>query len=529
MTAPTALHSAVDEILPGLVADRRHLHEHPELGMQEVETSRFVAERLAQLGVEDIRTGIANTGVTGLIRGTNPDGAGAGKVILLRADMDALPMEEENDVEYRSQNAGVMHACGHDAHTAMLMGTARVLMGMRDQFAGAVKLLFQPCEERPPGGARFMIEQGVMENPTVTGAFAIHMANSLPVGIVGTRAGAQQAAADLFTITVQGKGGHGAAPHETVDPVVVGSQIVMALQTLVSRETDPLASVVVTVGTFNAGSAPNIIPDTASMHGTVRTLDQSIRERTAERMKTLVEGVATSLGASAKLDYEWGYPALVNDAGMAQLVLETAREVVGPERTMVIPPSMPGEDMSYFLQEGARVHVRRRLDEQGQGFRLGPPPPEVRHRRGQHGDRRRDDDQRRSGVLPAGLTVRAPSPGLKLPGSKARDRRLVAGERPHGDWRQPSRLADQPGVFGPRDSCPISRHSARVMTYSTSPSSAPGNGSSHSRWKRRTNRSPAFSITRRDPALTAMVWAKIDPTVASANPAATSVRAPSVA
>ncbi|HEV2527108.1 MAG TPA: amidohydrolase [Thermomicrobiales bacterium] len=351
MTAPTTLHSAVDEILPGLVADRRHLHEHPELGMQEVETSRFVAERLAQLGVEDIRTGIANTGVTGLIRGTNPDGPGAGKVVLLRADMDALPMEEENDVEYRSQNPGVMHACGHDAHTAMLMGTARILMGMRDQFAGAVKLLFQPCEERPPGGAKFMIEQGVMENPTVTGAFAIHMANSLPVGVVGTRAGAQQAAADLFTITVQGKGGHGAAPHTTVDPVVVASQIVVALQTLVSRETDPLASVVVTVGTFNAGSAPNIIPDTASLRGTVRTLDQEIRERTADRMKTLVEGVAKSLGATATLDYEWGYPALVNDAGMAQLVLETAHEVVGPERTMVIPPSMPGEDMSYFLQQ----------------------------------------------------------------------------------------------------------------------------------------------------------------------------------
>ena len=351
VAAPPTLHDAVDEILPGLVADRRHLHEHPELGMQETETAKFVAARLQQLGLDDIRTGIANTGVTALIRGTNPDGPGAGKVVMLRADMDALPIEEANDIDYRSQNPGVMHACGHDAHTAIQMGVARMLMGRRDQFAGTVKVLFQPCEEAPPGGARFMIEQGVLQDPDVTAAFAIHMANSMPVGKVGTRAGAQQAAADLFTITVQGWGGHGAAPHTTIDPIVVGSQIVVALQTLVSRETDPLASVVVTVGTFNAGSAPNVIPDTAVLTGTVRTLDQAIREHTAERMGTLVEGVAKAMGASATLDYRWGYPALVNDTDMAQLVLETGAEVVGRENVVVIPPSMPGEDMSYFLNE----------------------------------------------------------------------------------------------------------------------------------------------------------------------------------
>ena len=350
VAAPPTLHDAVDEILPGLVADRRHLHEHPELGMQEHETAKFVADRLRQLGLEDIRTGIANTGVTALVRGTNPDGPGAGKVILLRADMDALPIEEENDVEYRSQTPGVMHACGHDAHTAIQLGVARMLMERRDEFGGTVKVLFQPCEEAPPGGAQPMIEQGVLQDPDVTAAFAIHMANSMPVGKVGTRAGAQQAAADLFTITVQGKGGHGAAPHTTVDPIVIGAQIVSALQTIVSRETDPLASVVVTVGTFNAGSAPNVIPDTATLTGTVRTLDQSVRERTAERMATLVGGVATALGGSATLDYRWGYPALVNDTDMAQLVLETAAEVVGPDNVVVIPPSMPGEDMSYFLQ-----------------------------------------------------------------------------------------------------------------------------------------------------------------------------------
>ena len=346
-----SLHAAADELLPGLVADRRHLHEHPELGMHEHETARFVADRLRQLGCEDIRTGIANTGVTALIRGTNPDGPGVGKVALLRADMDALPIEEENDVEYRSQNPGVMHACGHDAHTTIQLGVARMLMERRDQFAGTVKVLFQPAEEVPPGGARFMIEQGVLQNPDVTAAFAIHMANGRPVGTVATRPGAMQAAADLITITIQGKGGHGARPNRSVDPIVVGSAVVMALQTLVSRETDPLAAAVVTIGQFTAGSAPNVIPDTATMRGTVRTLDPDVRDHLARRIEELVTGVAAAMGASATVDYQYGYPPLINDAAMAELVLDVAREVVGPDNTEINSPSMPGEDMSYFLQQ----------------------------------------------------------------------------------------------------------------------------------------------------------------------------------
>ena len=349
VAAPPSLRNAVDEILPGLVADRRFLHEHPELGMQEYETAKFVAARLQQLGLDDIRTGIANTGVTALIRGTG-SGPNAERVLMLRADMDALPIEEENDVEYRSQTPGVMHACGHDAHTAILLAISRLLMERRAEFAGTVKVLFQPAEEAQPGGAKPMIEAGVLEDPHVHASFGLHMGQGLDLGKIEAKPGASSANSDRFYITVQGKGGHGAAPHTTVDPIVIGSQIVVALQTLVSRETDPLASVVVTVGTFNAGSAPNVIPDTAVLTGTVRTLDQSVRERTAERMATLVGGVATAMGGSATLDYRWGYPALVNDTDMAQLVLETAAEVVGPDNVVVIPPSMPGEDMSYFLQ-----------------------------------------------------------------------------------------------------------------------------------------------------------------------------------
>src|SRR5699024_6188351 len=218
MTEVTKIRQDVDELMPGLVADRRHLHENPELGFQEYKTAEFVRQRLEQLGVEDIRTGIGGTGVTGLVKGT---AEGPGRHVLVRADMDALPIHEENDVEYASKNDGVMHACGHDGHTAILMGLARVLMVRRDQFSGTVKLCFQPAEELPPGGAQAMIKEGVMEDPPIEAVFGLHMANESPVGQILVNSGPIMAAADGYTITVQGTGGHGASPHETVDPIVV--------------------------------------------------------------------------------------------------------------------------------------------------------------------------------------------------------------------------------------------------------------------------------------------------------------------
>ena len=363
-TAPD-LRTAVDEILPGVVADRRHLHEHPELGMQEVETSKFVAERLSQLGVEDIRTGIANTGVTGLIRGTG-SGPNADRVLMLRADMDALPIEEENEVEYRSQNAGVMHACGHDGHTAMLMGSARVLMGMRDRFAGTIKVLFQPAEEGP-GGAKPMIEAGALEDPHVDASFGLHLAQEIPLGQVASKAGPSMASADGFRVTIQGRGGHGARPHGCVDPIMIGAQIITALQTLVSREIDPLESAVVTVGALHAGKAGNVIPDTAEMRGTVRSFDPGVREHLQRRVPEIIQGIAAALQGEATVEYRLGPPAVTSDDRMAAIVREAAAAVVGTENAIEQTPIMGAEDMSYFLNAvpGCYFHVGSRNEEKG--------------------------------------------------------------------------------------------------------------------------------------------------------------------
>lgn len=338
----------IDEIMPGVVADRRWLHENPELGFQEHKTSEFVRQRLESLGVDDIRTGIAHTGVTGLIRGTV---SGPGRTVLLRADMDALPLTEENDVEYRSQTDGVMHACGHDAHTAMLLGAARLLMERRDQFSGNVKLLFQPSEEANEGGAAPMIAARVLEEPYVDAVFGQHMASDKPSGTVWVTEGPLQAAADTFLIRIQGKGGHGANPHTAVDPVMIGMQIGGALQTIVSRNTDPMAPVVVSVCTFHSGTASNIIPDTAELSGTVRTFTPEDRDMAQERLTEIAEEMAAAFGARADVTYSCGYPPTVNDPEMAELVWNAAVSVLGDERVRKAAPIMPAEDFSYFLLE----------------------------------------------------------------------------------------------------------------------------------------------------------------------------------
>ena len=358
------LRGDVDEILPGVIADRRHLHQHPELGYQEVQTSGFVAERLRARGVDDVRTGIAKTGVTGLIRGTAP---GDGKTVLLRADMDALPIEEENEVEYRSVHPGVMHACGHDAHTAMLLGVSRLLLERRDRFAGAVKVLFQPSEELPPGGAKPMIDAGVLDDPKVDAAFGMHMAQEQPVGSIALRAGPTMAAADRFTIEIKGKGGHGARPQSTIDPIAVGAQIVTALQTIVSREVDPIKQAVVTVGAFRAGEAFNVIPDAAELRGTVRSFDPDVRDQLEERIEALVRGVAAAMRAEIDFGYQRGYPATVNDPAMTELVRAAATEVVGEDRLIESPQIMGAEDFSYFLEAvpGCFFFVGSRNPEKG--------------------------------------------------------------------------------------------------------------------------------------------------------------------
>jgi amidohydrolase len=344
----TSLREDIDENMPGVIADRRDLHEHPELAYQEIRTAGIVADRLRALGVEDVRTGICQTGVTGLIRGRQE---GTGPTVLLRADMDALPITEENEVDYRSRTPGVMHACGHDAHTAMLLGTARLLLERRDEFAGTVKLLFQPAEEFPPGGAKPMIEAGVLEDPKVDAAFGLHIQQDAPVGVIEVRPGPAMAAADRFHVVIRGKGGHGAKPQDTIDPIVIGSQIVTALQTLVARNTDPTEEAVVTVGVFQAGQAFNVIPDTAELGGTVRTFTSDNRDFLERRIEELVRGIAAAMGAEVDFTYIRGYPATVNDPAMTELVREEASRVVGEEGVQEASLMMGAEDFSYFLEQ----------------------------------------------------------------------------------------------------------------------------------------------------------------------------------
>lgn len=329
---------------PQLVEWRRHLHQRPELGFQEQLTAQFVAQKLQEWGIEH-QTGIAKTGIVATISSNRP-----GPVLAIRADMDALPIQEQNEVPYRSQHDGVMHACGHDGHTAIALGTAYYLSQHREHFAGTVKIIFQPAEEGP-GGAKPMIEEGVLKNPDVDAIIGLHLWNSLPLGTVGVRSGALMAAVECFRCTILGKGGHGAMPHQTVDSVVVSAQIVNALQTIVARNVNPLESAVVTVGELHAGTAHNIIADTARMSGTVRYFNPAMEGYLGKRIEQVIAGICQSQGATYELDYWQLYPPVINDVKIAELVRSVASDVV--ETSAGIVPecqTMAAEDMAFFLQ-----------------------------------------------------------------------------------------------------------------------------------------------------------------------------------
>jgi amidohydrolase len=337
------LRRAIERIAPRLIADRRWLHAHPELGTQEFETGRFVAARLRGLGFE-VRTGVADTGVLGTIRGGRP-----GPVLLLRADMDALPIEEENDVPYRSIVPDLMHACGHDAHTAILLGVAEVLSGLRDDLPGTVKLAFQPAEENE-GGAERMIAAGVLDDPPVAACFGLHVDAESGVGTIGVCPGPFMAAEDEFTATIQGQGGHAGLPHLTVDAVLIACEAVVALQAIVSREVDPLQPAVVTVGRIQAGTARNVIADTATIEGTIRTFAPEIRDLLAQRVPAVISAIAGARRGTAHVDYERGYAAVVNDPALAELMWTAAAATVGAERVWTPPPTMGSDDVSAFLE-----------------------------------------------------------------------------------------------------------------------------------------------------------------------------------
>ncbi|MBO8165217.1 MAG: amidohydrolase [Brevibacillus sp.] len=325
-----------------IVAWRRDFHRHPELSYAESRTAGVVAGFLRQWGL-DVREGVNGYGVVADLVGAAP-----GKTIALRADMDALAIVEETGLPYASEVPGVMHACGHDGHMAALLGAARVLSGMREKIAGTVRFLFQPAEEIPPGGAKGMIEAGALDG--VDAIFGLHLWSEYPLGTFYTTLGPMMAAADMFTITVNGKGGHGGLPHKTVDSVVVASHLVMAAQQIISRQIDPLDTGVVTFGTLNSGSAFNVIADSAVLKGTVRSFRPEVREYLQQRLEQTAEAIAQLYGARIQVDYVRGYPPVVNHQAEAQAALAEAEQVFGAQNVGIMPPNMAGEDFAYYLQ-----------------------------------------------------------------------------------------------------------------------------------------------------------------------------------
>lgn len=329
------------------VARRRHLHAHPELSFQEFETARYVAATLAEIGVE-YREGVAGTGLVALVKGKNPKK----RTVALRGDMDALPIREANDVPYRSQNDGVMHACGHDVHTSSLLGTVRILHSLRDRFEGTVKCIFQPGEEKIPGGASLMIKAGVLDNPRPASIFGQHVHPPLRAGMIGLKPGIYMASADEIYITVKGRGGHGAMPQECIDPVVIAAQVIVSLQQIVSRYADPAVPTVLTFGKINStGGATNVIPNAVKIEGTFRTMHEKWRTEAHKRMKKIAEQIVKSMGGACEFQILRGYPVLYNHEALTARTKRRAIEFLGKDKVVDLPLRMTAEDFAYFSQE----------------------------------------------------------------------------------------------------------------------------------------------------------------------------------
>lgn len=329
------------EVLDEVVATRRDLHAHPELGFREQRTAGVVAARLRDLGIETHER-IAQTGVLGIIKGGRP-----GRTFMLRADMDGLPIQELNEASYRSENAGVMHACGHDGHVAMLLGAARQLVARRNEIAGTVVLCFQPAEEGL-GGARAMVEAGIIEEYRIERAYGLHLSSTYPTGKVGFIEGPMYASSDSIEVTIHGKGGHGAAPHLSIDPIYTASQFVVNVQQVVSRVIDPIEPAVVTIGSFHSGTTYNVIPTSAKLLGTVRSFSPDVREQMPSRIEKVLAGVCAASGATYDYEYLWRYPVTENDPAQTRYVRALAEKTLGAEHVAEFPKLMGAEDFSYF-------------------------------------------------------------------------------------------------------------------------------------------------------------------------------------
>ena len=328
------------------VAIRRHIHAHPELSFKEIQTGKYIANQLENMGIP-YQHGMAENGVVGLIKGKNPDK----NVIALRADIDALPILEANDVPYKSQNEGIMHACGHDVHTASLLGAARILNELKNEFEGTIKLIFQPAEELLPGGASIMIKEGVLRNPTPTSIFGQHVHPPLEAGKIGLRGGMFMASADELYITIKGKGGHGAMPQDCIDPITIAAQMITALQQVISRQLDQTVPAVLTFGSIIGGSATNIIPNEVKLKGTFRCMDEKWRAIAHEKMYKMGVGIVEAMDGECEFNIMKGYPCLYNNEPLTAKVKDFAIEYLGAENVVDLPIRMTAEDFAYYSQE----------------------------------------------------------------------------------------------------------------------------------------------------------------------------------
>ncbi len=345
LTSPSDVLSAAQDFLPWMIEVRRDLHQNPELGLEEHRTNSRVRTLLDEMGIE-YEDGLGGTGVLGLIHGT-----GKGKVVALRADMDALPIQDDKDVPYASKIPGKMHACGHDVHTTVLLGAARLLAKNKDSFAGTVKLLFQPAEETV-GGAKLLIKGGALEDPRVDAIFGLHVDPDLEVGTVGLHFGQRNASSDNLEIVVHGKASHGAYPYDGVDAIVAAAQVISSLQTIVSRNVDAREAAVVSLGTIHGGTQANILADRVELVGTVRCLNQTTRAFVLQRIRETAEAVAHGLGARAEVNIEPSYDPVVNDPAMVEIVRESSKELLGDDAVVVnTTPQMGVEDFGYYLSE----------------------------------------------------------------------------------------------------------------------------------------------------------------------------------
>ena len=340
-------------ILNEIIAIRRHLHQYPELSFQEFETSAYIQQQLTNFGIE-YQSGIVNTGIVALISPDRP----VDKWIGLRADMDALPMKEMNDISYKSVHSGIMHACGHDVHTAMLLGAAKVIASFKNELNVGVKCIFQPGEEKLPGGAKLMIEAGVLNDPPIEEIYALHVFHELEVGKIGFRPGMYMASCDEIRMTVKGKGGHGAMPHQNIDPILIASHLIVTLQQIVSRHCPPEIPSVLSFGRIEGLGATNVIPDEVKIEGTFRTMNEHWRALAHEKIKALSEDLVKSMGGTIDVKIDVGYPYLENDPHLTVQAREKATQLLGEENCVDLPLRMTGEDFAYFSQKIPATFIR---------------------------------------------------------------------------------------------------------------------------------------------------------------------------